>query len=93
MGGGAVAVILGVSLFSPRLVRPLASVAGLAAGAAARPHRPPGAREHAAQPGRTAATAAALMIGLALVTFVTIFAAGLKGSIAPAVDATSRASW
>ena len=31
-------------------------------------------------------TAAALMIGLALVTFVTVFAAGLKSSVAPAVD-------
>jgi putative ABC transport system permease protein len=38
------------------------------------------------RPGRTAATAAALMIGLALVTFVTVFAAGIKGSIASAVD-------
>ena len=39
-------------------------------------------------PGRTAATAAALMIGLALVTFVAIFAAGLKGSIDDAIDKT-----
>ena len=31
------------------------------------------------QPGRTAVTAAALMIGLALVAFVAIFAAGLRG--------------
>ena len=37
-------------------------------------------------PARTAATAAALMIGLALVTFVTIFAAGIKSSISAAVD-------
>jgi putative ABC transport system permease protein len=32
-------------------------------------------------PGRTAVTAAALMIGVALVSFVSIFAAGLKASI------------
>ena len=37
-------------------------------------------------PGRTATTAAALMIGLALVTFVTVFAAGFKASIASAID-------
>ena len=45
------------------------------------------ARENAQRnPRRTAATAAALMIGLALVAFVTVFAAGLKASIAQAID-------
>ena len=36
--------------------------------------------------GRTATTAAALMIGVALVTFVTILAAGIKDSVASSVD-------
>ena len=40
------------------------------------------------QPGRTAVTAAALMIGLALVSFVSIAAAGLKASIDQAVDSS-----
>jgi len=86
MGVGAVAVILGVSLFSPRLVRPLASLAG-------RPlewmRKLTGrlARENTQRnPSRTAVTAAALMIGLAVVAFVTVFAAGIKSSIATAVD-------
>ena len=86
MGGGAVAVLLGVSLFSPRLVRPLASLAG-------RPlellRRLTGrlARENTQRnPARTAVTAAALMIGLAVVAFVTVFAAGIKSSIATAID-------
>jgi putative ABC transport system permease protein len=90
LGGGAAAVLFSVSLFSPRLVRPLASIAG-------RPlelvRRLPGriARENAIRkPGRTAVTAAALMIGLALVTFVTVFVAGLKGSIDSAVNDTLR---
>ncbi|MBW8059282.1 MAG: FtsX-like permease family protein [Solirubrobacterales bacterium] len=86
MGGGTVAVILGVSLFSPRLVRPLASLAGLPLqrlrGLTGRL-----ARENTQRnPSRTAVTATALMIGLALVAFVTVFAAGIKGSIATAVD-------
>ncbi|MEX2108830.1 MAG: FtsX-like permease family protein [Solirubrobacterales bacterium] len=86
IGGGAVAVLLGVSLFSPRLVPPLASLAG----------RPLEmlrnligrlARENTQRnPARTAVTAAALMIGLAVVAFVTVFAAGIKSSIATAVD-------
>ena len=37
-------------------------------------------------PGRTASAAAALMIGLALVSFVAVFAAGLRGSIDDAID-------
>ncbi|HSD75839.1 MAG TPA: FtsX-like permease family protein, partial [Solirubrobacteraceae bacterium] len=70
----------------PYLVRPLASAVG-------RPiERLTGitgrlARENTVrQPGRTAVTAAALMIGVALVTFASIFAAGARDSIAKAVD-------
>jgi putative ABC transport system permease protein len=40
------------------------------------------------QPGRTAVTAAALMIGLALVSFVSILAAGTKASINSAIDSS-----
>jgi putative ABC transport system permease protein len=90
LGGGAALILFGVSLFSPRLVRPLASVTG-------RPlERLRGltgrlARENAMRkPGRTATTAAALMIGLALVVFVTIFAEGLKASVAKTVDETFK---
>ncbi len=86
MGVGAVAIVLGVSLFSPRLVPPLATVAGWPLE---RLRRLTGrlARENAQRnPSRTAITAAALMIGLALVTFVTVFAAGLKSSVAQVID-------
>jgi len=86
LGGGAVAVLLGVSLFSPRLVRPLASLAGLPLERL-RPLTGRLARENTQRnPARTAVTAAALMIGLAVVAFVTVFAAGIKGSISSAVD-------
>jgi len=86
MGGGAALAIFGVAIFSPLLVRPLASATG-------RPiERLTGltgrlARENAVRkPGRTAATAAALMIGVALVVFVTVFAAGISSSIDDAID-------
>jgi putative ABC transport system permease protein len=86
MGGGAVAIVFAVSLFSPRLVPPLAIVAGW-------PLERLGhltgrlARENAQRnPSRTAVTAAALMIGVALVAFVTVFAAGLKSTVAQVVD-------
>ena len=86
MGAGAVAVLLAVSLFSPRLVRPLASLAGRPLEWA-RALTGRLARENTQRnPARTAVTAAALMIGLAVVAFVTVFAAGIKSSIATAVD-------
>jgi putative ABC transport system permease protein len=86
VGGGAVFTLLGVSMFSPRLVRPLASVAGWPLeklrGITGRL-----ARENAVRkPGRTAVTSAALMIGLAVVVFVTVFAAGISASVGNAID-------
>jgi putative ABC transport system permease protein len=86
MGIGALLVFLGVALFSAQLVRPLASILGVPgdriAGA-------PGilARENATRnPQRTGSTAAALMIGLALVTLVTMLASAIRASFFGAVD-------
>jgi len=86
LGLGAALVFLAVALLSPMLVPPLARAVGApierVGGLTGRL-----ARENATRnPARTAVTAAALMIGLALVTFVTIFAAGLSGSIDRVVD-------
>jgi putative ABC transport system permease protein len=86
MGGGAVAIILAVSLFSPRLVPPLATLAGWPLERARRLLGRLARENSQRNPGRTAVTAAALMIGLALVTFVTVFAAGLKSSVASVID-------
>ncbi len=86
IGGGAVAMVFAVSLFSPYLVRPLAAIAGWPLE---RLRRLLGrlARENAQRnPSRTAVTAGALMIGLTVVAFVTVFAAGLKSSVAQVVD-------
>jgi putative ABC transport system permease protein len=86
MGAGSAAILFSASLYSPALVRPLASLVGLPLerlrGLTGRL-----ARENAMRkPGRTAVTSAALMIGLALVVFVTVFAAGINRSIATAID-------
>jgi putative ABC transport system permease protein len=86
LGAGAVAVFLGVALLSPKLVGPLAALVGRPL---ARFRGVPGRIAHensVRNPGRTASTAAALMIGVALVAFVAIFAAGIKGSIDNAID-------
>ena len=86
IGGGAVVIVFAVSIFSPRLVPPLAAVAGWPLE---RLRHLTGrlARENAQRnPSRTAVTAAALMIGVTLVAFVTVFAAGLKSTVAQVVD-------
>jgi putative ABC transport system permease protein len=78
IGVGALVLFVGVSMLAPRLVPPLVRVLGwpaqrfgAAAGSLARANS-------ARNPARTATTAAALMIGLALVTFVGVLAAGLR---------------
>lgn len=84
--GGAVALVLGVALLSPGLVRPAARAVG---GPLERLTALVGrlARENAGRnPARTAVTSAALMIGLALVLFVTVFANGLRQSVQDVVE-------
>ena len=86
MGLGALLVFMGVALFSSRLVRPLAGVLGWPAtrigGTAGSLARDNSQRN----PQRTASTASALMIGLALVTLVATLAAGIVNSFEGAVN-------
>jgi len=88
LGLGAFLVFLGVALLSPLLVRPLAAIVGAplerVGGVAGRLARGNAIRN----PGRTAGTAAALMIGLALVSFTTIFAEGFKASFSDSFERT-----
>ncbi|HSK15078.1 MAG TPA: FtsX-like permease family protein [Gaiellaceae bacterium] len=86
IAGGVLLLFLGVAMISSHLVRPLAAVLGLPArqigGAAGKLARGNSVRN----PGRTAATAAALMIGIALVTFVAVLANGMKASNREAIE-------
>ncbi|MEZ5101672.1 MAG: FtsX-like permease family protein [Thermoleophilia bacterium] len=93
LGVGCLVLFLGVAGISSRLVKPLAGVLGRPAewigGASGRL-----ARENAMRnPGRTASTAAALMIGLALITFVAVVAQGLRDSIGEAVSSQVNADY
>jgi putative ABC transport system permease protein len=85
MGGGSLLLFVGVAMLSSRLVRPIAALVGwpiARMGASGRL-----ARENAVRnPARTAATAAALMVGLALVTFVSVVGTGLLDSSREQVD-------
>jgi putative ABC transport system permease protein len=86
MGIGALLIFFGVAMFAVRIVQPFARLLGWpatriggAAGSLARDN----ARRN---PQRTASTASALMIGLALVTLVAVLASGITHSFRGAVD-------
>jgi len=86
MGVGTLLIFFGIALLSARFIAPLAWAVGWpstriagAAGTLARDN----ARRN---PQRTASTAAALMIGLALVTLVAVLASGIVTSFRSAVN-------
>jgi putative ABC transport system permease protein len=86
LGIGAAACFVAVAVVLQFVVGPAAALLGrplsLASPVVARL-----ARENVARnPGRTAATAAALMVGLGVVVFVAVFAQGLKVSFVGSVD-------
>jgi putative ABC transport system permease protein len=86
LGFGILLLFFGVAANASKLVRPLASVLGWPAtrigGSAGLLARDNTMRN----PKRTASTASALMIGLALVTFVAILGQGIRSSFESAVD-------
>lgn len=92
IGIGAGATFVGIAILSPLLARPLAGVIGT-------PIRRMGVegklgRENAMRnPRRTAATASALMIGLGLVSMVSILSASLKASFDATLTQTVKADF
>jgi putative ABC transport system permease protein len=93
IGAGCLVLFIGVALLSQRIVKPLASALGRPAQRLA---GAPGrlARENSMRnPSRTATTAAALMIGLALVTFVAVLGQGLRSSYGSSLDDQLDASY
>lgn len=86
LGPGILLLFLGVALLSSRVIGPLASAIGWPlerlGGVSGQLARENTQRNK----GRTATTAAALMIGLALVVFVATFASALTKSIDEALD-------
>ncbi|MFL5825092.1 MAG: ABC transporter permease [Thermoleophilaceae bacterium] len=93
LGVGCLALFVGVALVAKRLVAPIVEVVGQPAqrlgGAPGRLARDNSVRN----PARTASTAAALMIGLALVTLVATLGAGLRSSDRNALEKQVRADY
>jgi putative ABC transport system permease protein len=87
---GALATIVGVSVFGPVVARPASRLIGAplarlrgVTGALAR-------RNAMRNPRRTAGTATALMIGVGVVTLFTVFAASIKASIDNTITGSVR---
>ena len=93
IGLGTVALFLGLGLLAPFITKPLASVLAWPlprlAGVAGRLARANATRN----PGRTAATAVALMVGLALVSSISLLTASMKASVSDLLDDIVRADY
>ena len=93
IGLGCILLFVGVGLIASRLVRPLAAALG-APGERFGGVSGQLARENATRnPTRTARTAGALMIGLALVTLVATLGSSLKGTNRSALDDQVRSDY
>jgi putative ABC transport system permease protein len=86
LGFGALVAFLGVSILAPIAARPFASFIGWPIRKVYRVAGDLAVQNTQRQPRRTASTASALMIGVALVVFVAILAASLKSSVTEAVE-------
>ena len=93
IAAGVLLLFLGVALLSSRLVPPLAGVVGAPAAAVGGAAGTLARGNALRNPGRTAATAAALMIGLALVTFVAVLSQGMKSSNREAIEEQVKADY
>ena len=93
LGGGVLGLFLGIALLAPRLVRPLARVVGWPAKRAGGVAGELAGANSVRNPGRTASTAAALMVGLTLVTVVAVLGAGLRDSQEGAVKEQLHAGY
>ena len=93
VGLGAAMVFFGVAVLSPLIVRPVARFLGAPLprfrGTAGKLGRENAMRN----PKRTASTAAALMIGLGLVAFVSVFAQSIKASSNKILEETLKADY
>lgn len=86
LGGGAAALLLGAIMLSPWLARIVIHWLGAPFAALAKPMGSLGRGNAVRNPKRTAATAGALMIGMALVAAASVLAASVNASVSTAVE-------
>jgi putative ABC transport system permease protein len=90
---GILALFVGVALAAPHAVKPLTRFVGLPARRGGGVAGDLANANSMRNPGRTASTAAALMIGLTLVTVVAVLGAGLRTTVESAVTDQVHAAY
>ncbi|MHB1519219.1 MAG: ABC transporter permease [Acidimicrobiales bacterium] len=93
VGVGALAVFIGIGMLAPLVARPVASVLGRPLAAALGIPGRLGRENSMRSPRRTAQTSAALMVGLALVSTISVFGASVSKSATSSVDQAVRANY
>jgi putative ABC transport system permease protein len=93
LGLGILALFLGMALAAPHMVKPLTRLVGLPARRSGGIAGDLASANSVRNPGRTASTAAALMIGLTLVTVVAVLGAGLRTTVESAVTDQVNAAY
>jgi putative ABC transport system permease protein len=86
VGAGAVLIFIGVAMLAPAIARPLSGLLGRPLAALLGTPGRLGRENSMRSPRRTAQTASALMVGLALVSAMAVFGASLSDSLTSSVD-------
>jgi len=90
---GILALFVGVALAAPHMVEPLTGLVGFPARRSGGVAGELASANSVRNPSRTASTAAALMIGLTLVTVVAVLGAGLRATVESAVTDQVKAAY
>jgi putative ABC transport system permease protein len=93
VGLGAIAVFIGIGMLAPLVARPMASVIGRPLAALFGISGKLGRENSMRSPRRTAQTAAALLVGLALVSTIAVFGASLSRSATGSIDQAISANY
>ena len=93
VGLGAVAMFIGVGMLAPVVARPMSSVIGRPLARLLGISGKLGRENSMRSPRRTAQTASALMVGLALVSTIAVFGASLSKSATSSVDNAISANY
>jgi putative ABC transport system permease protein len=91
-GAGAVAVFIGVAVLGPFVARPASRLLGALLAARGTTGQL-GQQNAMRNPSRTAVTAAALMVGVTLVSLTAIVASSVKASVGSIIDSAIRADF
>ena len=92
VGLGAAGLFIGVTMLAPAFARPLSSAIGRPLARALGEAGKLGRENSMRNPRRTSQTASALMVGLALVSAISVFGASAKKSATSSVDDTVKAN-